>query len=117
MSQDGRPGQSTIEYLVFFSIIVAALIAMQVYIKRGMQGKIRGYAEQLTQDSAYSPGATNSLSTITRNIEEAANTFIEKRPEPEGRVQVSESRTQFNQVTDRLETTLPFADEPRRWQE
>jgi uncharacterized protein (UPF0333 family) len=36
----GRRGQSTGEYAIVISLVVAAAIAMQTYVKRGLQGKI-----------------------------------------------------------------------------
>jgi len=36
----GRKAQSTGEYAIVISLVVAAAIAMQTYVKRGMQGKI-----------------------------------------------------------------------------
>jgi len=33
--------QSTAEYAILFAIVVGAFIAMQVYIKRGIQGRIK----------------------------------------------------------------------------
>lgn len=108
-----RRAQSTMEYFTVFSIIVLALVAMQVYLKRGMQGRLRGYAEQLTQGSAYSPGATNSLGTITRDEEEQTNSYTQNNNG--NKLSITESSTQINQITDRIETTLSFADEPRRW--
>jgi len=37
-------GQSTAEYAVVIGLVVAAVLAMQVYVKRGLQGKIAGAA-------------------------------------------------------------------------
>ena len=102
------------EYMVLISLIVAALLAMQVYLKRGLQGRIKSYAEQLTQGSAYSPGATNSLGTITRDEEEQMNSYTQNSG-TNNELSITESSTQINQITNRIETTLSFADEPRRW--
>ncbi|MDD4910625.1 MAG: hypothetical protein PHR44_08135 [Candidatus Omnitrophica bacterium] len=40
-----REGQNTAEYAVLIGLVVAAAIAMQTYVKRGLQGRI----EQSTQ--------------------------------------------------------------------
>lgn len=34
-------GQSLTEYALIFSVVLAALIAMQTYVKRGLQGRYR----------------------------------------------------------------------------
>ena len=100
-----RKAQSTIEYAVLIGVIVAALLAMQVYLKRGMQGRMKGYAEQLSQGAAYSPGATNSFSEVTTHTLE--NSVSQDKE--------SNSEVNITQTTNRQEDILPFADEPRRW--
>ncbi|MFA5092497.1 MAG: hypothetical protein WC543_00935 [Candidatus Omnitrophota bacterium] len=39
--------QSTLEYVILIGFVVAALIAMGVYMKRGVQGKIRDSSDQI----------------------------------------------------------------------
>lgn len=137
MSQKGRRkmsrrAQSTLEYTVLIGVMVAALVAMQAYLKRGMQGRLRGDAEQLTQGAAYSPGATNSTQIITRIVNETSNFAtillcrdndgneidcedttipIEKR----SKISVSNSNVIIAQTTNQDENILSFADEPKRW--
>ncbi len=36
-----RKGQSTAEYAIVIGLVIAAVVAMQVYVKRGLQGKIK----------------------------------------------------------------------------
>ncbi|MFA6217555.1 MAG: hypothetical protein WDL87_07925 [Candidatus Omnitrophota bacterium] len=52
-----KRAQSTLEYAVIIAVVVGALIAMQVYVKRGLQGRLR----QATDDvgDQFSPGNTN----------------------------------------------------------
>jgi hypothetical protein len=52
------------EYAFLIALVVAAIIAMQVYIKRGMQGNLRASAKQINP-SPYVPGETTSTSTTT----------------------------------------------------
>ena len=40
-------GQSTVEYAVVIVVIIAALIAMQIYIKRGAMGKLKDATDQI----------------------------------------------------------------------
>lgn len=59
-----KRGQSTLEYAVLIIIVIAALLSIQVYIKRGLQGKMK----QTTDDigDQYSVGNTNVVErTIT----------------------------------------------------
>jgi len=54
-------GQSTLEYAVLIVVIIAALIAMQVYLKRGIQGRMRESTDQIGEQ--FSPGYTVSNRT------------------------------------------------------
>lgn len=36
-----KKGQSTAEYAIVIGLVIAAAVAMQVYVKRGIQGKIK----------------------------------------------------------------------------
>lgn len=123
-----KKAQSTLEYFILLGIIIAGLVAMQVYLKRGMQGRLKGYTEQLNDGLAYSPRATNSNSTITRNVTELVSSNSICRddsgneidcfsiPEKEReRIRLSDSNVSIVQVTNRSEATLSFADEPQRW--
>lgn len=42
-----RRGQSTAEYAIVVSVIIGAIVAMQLYTKRGMQGKIKDVSDTL----------------------------------------------------------------------
>ena len=52
-----KKGQSTLEYAVLIIIIIGALLSIQIYIKRGVQGRLK----QATDDigDQFSPGNTN----------------------------------------------------------
>lgn len=60
-------GQSTLEYGVLIAVVVGGLIAMSVYMKRGIQGKLRSSADDIGDQ--YSPGETTSaFTTITNTV-------------------------------------------------
>jgi Flp pilus assembly pilin Flp len=59
-------GQSTTEYAVLIAVVVSALIGMQVYIKRGIQGKIRDLADQVSS-AHYEAGRVDSFYTTTQS--------------------------------------------------
>lgn len=42
-----RLGQTTTEYVILIGIVMAALLSMQVYMKRGMQAMIKVAADQM----------------------------------------------------------------------
>lgn len=66
-----KSGQATLEYAVVIIVLSAALVAMLIYLKRGVQGRLRSEADQLGQ--SYSPGNTESAITVSRNSEIITN--------------------------------------------
>jgi len=58
-----RKGQSTLEYAILIIIIVGALLSIQVYIKRGVQGRLKSAADDIGDQ--FSPGNTNVVSVTT----------------------------------------------------
>jgi Flp pilus assembly pilin Flp len=63
-----RKGQSTLEYAVLIVIIIAALLAMNQYIKRGLQGRLKSSTDDIGDQ--FSPGNTN----VHRVVTTASNT-------------------------------------------
>ncbi len=58
-----KKGQSTLEYAVLIIIIIGALLSIQVYIKRGIQGRLKGAADDIGDQ--FSAGNTNIVQTVT----------------------------------------------------
>src|SRR5512142_346668 len=58
-----RRGQSLLEYALLIIIIIAAFITMQIYIKRGFQGRWKSAVDELGDQ--YDPNKTNSVWTYT----------------------------------------------------
>lgn len=51
-----RRGQNTAEYAILIGLIVAAAIAMQTYVKRGLQGRFKDEVDKLAETTAqYEP--------------------------------------------------------------
>ena len=90
-----RNAQSTLEYAILIGVIVAGLIGMQVYLKRGYQGKLRASADDMGDQfsagySTYSyktTSKTNSteqvkdeITTTTINNQETTKTGNENTP-------------------------------------
>lgn len=59
-------GQSTLEYVILAGFVVAALIAMGVYMKRGFQGRLRESTDQIGQQ--YSAQHTTSTYTTKTDV-------------------------------------------------
>lgn len=60
-----RKGQSTLEYAVIITVVIAALLAMQHYMRRGVSGKLRESADRIGEQ--YSAG--NMTSKVTTQQE------------------------------------------------
>lgn len=58
-------GQSIIEYAMFITVVVMALLAMQVYFKRGIQGKIKDMADQISPVLYNSNFTESNFTTVT----------------------------------------------------
>jgi len=54
-----KKGQSLMEYAILISVIISAVLIMQIYIKRTYQGRLKQEADEVGQQ--YSPGHTTSL--------------------------------------------------------
>jgi Flp pilus assembly pilin Flp len=58
--------QSTVEYAVLIAIVAAAFVGMQIYLKRGIQGRVRDMAEQISS-THYERKNTDSAYTTTQS--------------------------------------------------
>jgi Flp pilus assembly pilin Flp len=100
----GKRGQTIFEYAVLIGVTVAALIAMQTYMKRAMQGRLRQSAEQLSEGGFYSPKATTSLSVIRTSSLETSEAI--------DKTTTSDATSVIE--TNKSEEILPLAKEPKR---
>jgi len=71
-----KRGQSTLEYAVLIVVIIGALLTLQVYIKRGVQGRLKSASDDIGDQ--YSDGNQNELKTTNRfsNTEEMYNSGV-----------------------------------------
>ena len=60
-----KKGQSTLEYAILIIIVMAALLSIQVYVKRGIQGRFKSAADDIGDQ--FSPGNTNVTKTRATN--------------------------------------------------
>lgn len=56
MKITNNTAQSTLEYAVLITCIIAALISMQIYFKRGLSGRLRQTGDEIGEQ--YEPGKT-----------------------------------------------------------
>lgn len=61
MSRNRQAGQSALEYSVLIAVIIAALVGMLHYMKRGHQGYMRTSADETGRQ--YDPRQTRSSTT------------------------------------------------------
>lgn len=59
--------QSITEYTVFITVVVLALLAMQIYFKRGVQGKVKDMMAYIGTEQ-YNPNLTTGTSTTDRLV-------------------------------------------------
>ena len=52
-------GQNTAEYVIVFALVIGAVIAMQTYVKRGLQGRMKDATDKVATE-------TSSLGTTTQ---------------------------------------------------
>lgn len=108
-----KKGQSTLDYVLLVGIFAAALIAMLVYISRGLQGNLRENSQRLSIDQ-YDPGNTVINNTETKNvktIQEAGSTTTveygnvnEPNTEAEGLLDQMQTKSEeYSELNDSLE--------------
>lgn len=94
-----RRAQSTLEYALMIAVVVGALIAMQVYVKRGLQGKLKSATDDIGEQ--YSPGYTTGVVTVDSTTNTHENLA--------GGVTTSNSITGQNRVSD--DQTTEYSEE------
>ncbi len=52
----GKRAQTTAEYAVLIALVVGAVVAMQIYIKRGLQGRMRNVVDDTSIGGQASTG-------------------------------------------------------------
>jgi len=70
-----RKAQSTAEYVIVLGLIVAAVVAMQTYVKRGLQARMRDATDYVDEGAGtifkrtqYEPYYMTSNIETTRNV-------------------------------------------------
>jgi len=99
--------QGLLEITLLIAVIAAALIAMGVYLKRAVQGKLRSAADDIGEQ--YSPTNFSAEINTTTN----SNSASSSKTQGEGLNAAYNSTSEQNQVTTRTgyEGTTGYSDE------
>ncbi|MFA5039183.1 MAG: hypothetical protein WC732_05845 [Candidatus Omnitrophota bacterium] len=102
-----RQGQGTLEMAVLIVVIIFAFIAMQTYMKRGIQGRLRASVDSIGEQ--YDPERTTSDFSTTRVSNVTTRSTSEERQfEVEGSyggqyenrvITVSDSQTHYDNTS------------------
>ena len=68
-----RRGQTTLEYVAAFVLIIGAIVAMVLYMKRGYMGKLRETSDEI--GGGFTPLNTSSNYTRTTNGSQSDKRF------------------------------------------
>ncbi|MCX5712485.1 MAG: hypothetical protein NTY47_05380 [Candidatus Omnitrophica bacterium] len=79
----GKIAQTTAEYAVLIAVVVGAVVAMQIYVRRGLQGRVKDVvdrtaaandveATEIFTGNQYEPYYSVSASGSTRNAQESS---------------------------------------------
>lgn len=99
-----RKGISTVEFAALAVFLVVALIAMQGYVSRAMQGRLRQQADSIGEQ--YAPEDTTSDVTMTFN---SSSTTITNTTEVDGLTNTTTvSNTTDQQIRAGRETVGPL---------
>lgn len=63
-------GQSTLEYAILIVVVIMALIGIQAYLKRGVQGRMRDSADQIGDQFSAEFSSYNILTTTGARVHE-----------------------------------------------
>lgn len=73
MMKKNKKGQSTLEYAILIIIIIAALLSLQAYIKRGVQGRLKSatddIGDQYSGDGKYYKKTVSISNTYNNSIQ------------------------------------------------
>lgn len=73
-------GQSSVEYTILFIVVVASLLAIQSYTKRGIQGRWKGAVDGLGDQ--YDP--RTAITNVRHTLTSSSNTQIIAQDVPAG---------------------------------
>jgi uncharacterized protein (UPF0333 family) len=96
-----KRGQSTLEYAILVVVVIMALIAIQAYLKRGIQGRMRESADQIGEqfsptDTSYNfTTRSHSNTTETQDAWSTTTTYTESWQQRTGQEQVGNFESEY----------------------
>lgn len=88
-----------LEYSMVVACIVAALVTMQFYVKRAIQGRMRESADTIGEQ--YAPGRMNSEITVTQTGNTTVTTTLNRDPDDLEEKLGLETTSETNETTTR----------------
>lgn len=106
-----KKAQSTLEYVLLIAVVIGALVTMQSYMKRGLQGKLKESTDSIGDQ--YTPGLTIGTYHMYTNSETTENYRTHKGG---GSFDVGGNQAYFTetvgtQLTDQTQDIHVLADE------
>jgi hypothetical protein len=91
-----KKAQSTAEYAIVIGLVIASILGMQTYVKRGLQGRTHDASKQLYDTFTSDPNWSNISSVSDATAKQGI---------VEGQYEVDKIKSQMTQViTDQKET-------------
>ena len=122
-------GQAILEYAVLLGVVIAAILVMQTFIKRGYEGSLKDSADKMGDQ--FSAGGTTTLDkqtmgadqTITNNVNTpglASGTYSETIREAVPMTSLTESKTDSTTLentrwTEHQANEEAVTDFPKTW--
>jgi len=77
-----KRGQSTLEYALIIAVVIAALLVLNLYMQKGVQGRLKESTDQIGRQfnttnftTAWKTASTGTTNTLeTRNISDGSTT-------------------------------------------
>ncbi len=101
---NNKKAQSTLEYAILIIIIIGALLAVQTYIKRGIQGKLKSSSDDIGDQ--FSPDNTK-VSKVTSTHSNTVEDFgITGQGVSKTAIKSGEKETNLTTETSQIKNTL-----------
>ncbi|RJP27418.1 MAG: class III signal peptide-containing protein [Candidatus Omnitrophota bacterium] len=106
-----KRGQSTLEYALIIAVIIAALIAMQTYFKRGLQGRLKQASDDVGEQ--FSSGASYYDYTTQTSI--SSNEEVKPGVDDTSRGGITQTDTTQNVTRTGTEHVAEYGDTGEYW--
>jgi hypothetical protein len=65
MFRYNRKGQSVLEYAVLLGVVIAGILIMQMFMKRGFQGQLKSSSDEISGGQSFSASSTTTSQGAT----------------------------------------------------